>query len=148
MFRRPATHYQLVAEYLPLKQGLKLLSYDVYFAYFTVAEYLPLKQGLKHVYPRLLSLPQIHVAEYLPLKQGLKRFTLRICCAARAWGCRVPSTKTRIETGATGATTEFDAGVAEYLPLKQGLKREEIVNRHNPDKCCRVPSTKTRIETS
>ena len=39
--------------------------------FWPVAEYLPLKQGLKQ-YQSLLPLMFYRIAEYLPLKQGLK----------------------------------------------------------------------------
>ena len=136
-----------VAEYLPLKQGLKpawvwthtfhLLSCRVpstkirietwhvdsgLIVYTMVAKYLPLKQGLKHECVFRFVFCAFIIAEYLPLKQGLKR-EVGLQGVGSDINCRVPSTKTRIETPSTQPRT---------MPVAMTL---------------RVPSTKTRIET-
>ena len=87
-----------------------------------IAEYLPLKQGLKQ-FPADNDFPSgIIIAEYLPLKQGLKLISF-VPASELTFNCRIPSTKTRIETN-------FCWSFGFY-----------------PQYYCRIPSTKTRIET-
>ena len=61
-----------------------------------VAEVVPLKQGLKHT-NRTIRKSEYKVAEVVPLKQGLKQFA-----NGKSWNqltcCRGSSIKTRIET--------------------------------------------------
>ena len=86
----------IIAEYLPLKQGLKLCNLLQSHQHSLSAEYLPLKQGVKPR-PRPNSHDISRIAEYLPLKQGLKH-QQDIPTPYRNINCRIPSTKTRIET--------------------------------------------------
>ena len=62
-----------IAEYLPLKQGLKPIFFNSSNRFPTIAEYLPLKQGLKPISLFFITTSKIPIAEYLPLKQGLKQ---------------------------------------------------------------------------
>ena len=61
--------------------------------------------------------------------------------------CRIPSTKTRIETRWYRLLLLLPFQIAEYLPLKQGLKLFSFFNKNFLRWDCRIPSTKTRIET-
>ena len=88
----------LVAEVVPLKQGLKQPVY-IFIAnyYFYVAEVVPLKQGLKPSYASYNTYIDVYVAEVVPLKQGLKPVS-PVSKLSSAPSCRGSSIKTRIET--------------------------------------------------
>ena len=64
--------------------------------FWPVAEYLSLKQGLKPI-EHSFSGWILFVADYIPLKQGLKLMSPEVK-QIKSISCRVPSTKTRIET--------------------------------------------------
>ena len=89
----------VVAEVVPLKQGLKLiLDIEPSEIWLTVAEVVPLKQGLK-LYCDIWTTSMSHsqVAEVVPLKQGLKPGSI-LQRGRPAPSCRGSSIKTRIET--------------------------------------------------
>ena len=88
----------MVAEVVPLKQGLKLSpSLSGLNSTLSVAEVVPLKQGLKHIHHFSMEFTVYLVAEVVPLKQGLKHDRLRGLYDSYK-SCRGSSIKTRIET--------------------------------------------------
>ena len=99
-FRLQHKNHLLLREYLPLKQGLRLLKFNNIHNNMHLREYLPLKQGLRPTY-LVVFINNGWLREYLPLKQGL-----------RPHGCLL---STRC------------VALREYLPLKQGLRHILIV---------------------
>ena len=61
-------------EYLPLKQGLRLIINFYHIIFCILREYLPLKQGLRQL--AILSHCFFILREHLPLKQGLRPLCL------------------------------------------------------------------------
>ena len=76
----------MVAEVVPLKQGLKLeiLAYGSIFIDL-VAEVVPLKQGLKPALNTAYGISKSTVAEVVPLKQGLKHIKVRGFKPSQLW---------------------------------------------------------------
>ena len=108
-----------------------------------VAEYLPLKQGLKHnITKRYSSL--ILRCKVPSTKTRIETVLFQHQCL-KMQSCRVPSTKTRIETSElfplfwlyTRCRVPSTKTRIETILLK---KMQQVV------RCCRVPSTKIRIE--
>ena len=109
-----------VAEYLPLKQGLKPGEGINNEGAIIVAEYLPLKQGLKQVWDN--NGADDGTSCRVPSTKTRIETTIINTLSSNPKGCRVPSTKTRIETFPEFRQGCAHSSVAEYLPLKQGLK--------------------------
>ncbi len=61
-----------VAEYSPMKRGLKAEQIDALAASYRVAEYSPMKRGLKANAGNQPGSSVGAVAEYSPMKRGLK----------------------------------------------------------------------------
>ena len=88
-----------------------------------IAEHIPLKQGLR--LPGLFHITMwVLIAEHIPLKQGLRQephMVMRILCRNR----RAYSIKTRIKTKQHNNWGAHSA-IAEHIPLKQGLRLLEL----------------------
>ena len=66
------TIYLILAEHLPLEQGLRHTMRDTIIGIsLLLAEHLPLEQGLRHPKQLRSNLAQ-PLAEHLPLEQGLR----------------------------------------------------------------------------
>ena len=112
-------------EYVPLKQGLRLLWNIAKGLLCCLREYVPLKQGLRQiVFIFLLFLH--YLREYVPLKQGLR--LLMSISTLFFITPRVCSTKTRIKTVGKIICVKLDY-LREYVPLKQGLRLTEHEHR-------------------
>ena len=86
---------------------------------YLLREYVPLKQGLRLVLFDIMVMTTV-LREYVPLKQGLRRhYLVKFYASLKA--PRVCSTKTRIKT-AYLPLGSFSAPLREYVPLKQGLR--------------------------
>ena len=86
----------LLAEHLPLEQGLRLHGSELFNTVRVLAEHLPLEQGLRH-----LPFP-------LQRQHTLSR--------------RASSIRTRIKTNVEVVSTVICRPLAEHLPLEQGLR--------------------------
>ncbi len=86
-----------VAEYSPMKRGLKGRNHRGLRGLGAVAEYSPMKRGLKGFDRGAALLMPLRVAEYSPMKRGLKGLPRSSAGPPRA-------------------------AVAEYSPMKRGLK--------------------------
>ena len=93
-----------IEEKIPLKQGLKQISFSIVHIKLRIEEKIPLKQGLK---PKcwVEEAQTISIEEKIPLKQGLK---LKTVPAGRGW-----------------------KDIEEKIPLKQGLKPDINENMNN-----------------
>ena len=158
----------LLAEHIPLKQGLrrrisaiKLLissrrAYSIktriktlraahLMKKETLAEHIPLKQGLRPS-RNVLSVTASLLAEHIPLKQGLRH--IWYCWMNRSnHSRRAYSIKTRIKTLCFIFEYGFGFVLAEHIPLKQGLRPRTHTRRGKLSSTRRAYSIKTRIKT-
>ena len=119
----------MVYDFIPLKQGLKLVEIGVIECDERVYDFIPLKQGLKHYYIllMLLLLWSIQVYDFIPLKQGLKLIDINISHknSNSLW---LYSIKTRIETILCIWVFSWFCKVYDFIPLKQGLKHRTLAS--------------------
>ena len=110
----------LLREYLPLKQGLRLIRIHS-SAIYRPQRVSSIKTRIKTNEIKHFALFLMKLREYLPLKQGLRRIREPACTQQRHLTQRVSSIKTRIKTLLLLAICRIRA-LREYLPLKQGLR--------------------------
>ena len=134
-----------VAEYLPLKQGLKRLKEWYMHCVDVSCRVHSTKTRIETLLITKIT-PPFCVAEYLPLKQGLKLSKL-IDSRVSKKRCRVPSTKTRIETTSPISYYQHYLKYYRVPSTKTRIETNWLWLNCYSTSHCRVPSTKTRIET-